>query len=69
MRGMSHVYVSSKRFAGTAGLTQSASGMGVLVTVGAGGVSEGTSVGVMVSAGAHEARIEIRSMVMNIFFI
>jgi len=43
--------------------------MGVFVTVGKAGISEGTSVGVMVSAGAHEARIEIRSMVMNIFFI
>jgi len=43
--------------------------MGVFVTVGTGGTGEGTSVGVMVSAGAHEARIEIRSMVMNIFFM
>jgi len=43
--------------------------MDVFVTVGKAGIGEGTSVGVMVSAGAHEARIEIRSMVMNIFFI
>jgi len=43
--------------------------MGVFVAVGAGGIGEGTSVGVMVSAGAQAARIETRSMVMNIFFM
>jgi hypothetical protein len=41
--------------------------MGALVAVGTGGIGEG--VGVMVSAGAHDARIEIRSMVVNIFFM
>jgi hypothetical protein len=45
--------------------------MGVFVIVGTDGIGEGVSggVGAAVSAGAHAARIRIRSMVINIFFI
>jgi hypothetical protein len=43
--------------------------MGVFVAVGKDGIGEGASVAVAASAGAHEARIKIRSMVINIFFM
>jgi hypothetical protein len=47
--------------------------MGVFVAVGTDGIGAGvaveTAIAVAVSAGAHAARIEKQSMVINIFFI